>query len=379
MTDGQAGKGNVWLARLVKAMTLVVIATAGAVAWLWLGGSAPTQSSDYVLACVAGADNSALNLYLMDEHGRELAHLADAEAYHVPLAWSPDGKRLATARFGGRDAGLYLVEWENGEPREQQLIAASGFLPSGAAWSADGGRLAVLGSPTQGGAGASSMLAVCAMPAASCQANPLPIRSFEAGGGLSWTPDGAALIFTGIVTTEEPPSAQGLFAPLRYEVATGALQRMALNGLSATVSAQGLIAYVTVPPEAPGIWTMGAGGTPPNLLGELDTQGSWSSGLAWSPDGNLLASLTDDDGFSTLAIWSPREGLLAEYPAPYEERHGAFSPAWSPDGRFVSYTLYAGDAGSSLVIVDVTTGTTDMWPLEPGMLRGYALWRPGAG
>jgi Tol biopolymer transport system component len=375
--DGQASKGNVWLARLVLAMAAVVVATAGAVAWLWLGGSAPAQSSDYVLACVAGADSAANNLYLMDEHGRELAEVGDAEAYYLPLAWSPDGERLVTGRLGGRDAGLYLVEWEDGEPREQQLMAALGFLPAGAAWSPDGRRLAVLGSPTQGGAGASSVLAMCEMPDLSCQAKPLPVQSFEMGGVLSWTPDGSALIFSGMVMPEDPATSLVLFAPLRYEVATGALQRMALNGLSATVSAQGLIAYVTVPPEAPGIWTMSAGGTPPNLLGELDTQGSWSSNLSWSPDGNLLASLTDDDGSSTLGIWSPREGLLAEYPAPYEERHASYLLAWSPDGRFVSYTLYAGESGTTLVIVDVSTGATDMWPLEPGLLRGHALWRPG--
>ena len=79
-----------------------------------------------------------VNLYSREADGTELRQLATGPLLHSPPRWSPDGERIAYAKFSERfrDPGIYVVE--AGGEDERRLTDAV----SGPTWSPDGSRIA---------------------------------------------------------------------------------------------------------------------------------------------------------------------------------------------------------------------------------------------
>lgn len=112
-----------------------------------------------------------------------------------------------------------------------------------------------------------------------------------------------------------------------------------------------------------GVWVVPArGGTPRQIA-------SIGSRPAWSPDGKRLVFQSDEhtdaspSGFnaqvgSTLLIAHADGSAARPLTQAGAPLGGHSSPAWSPDGRFVTFTVFEGGPDNGLWIVDVPSGET---------------------
>jgi Tol biopolymer transport system component len=130
----------------------------------------------------------------------------------APLAWSPDGRRLAAAAF---PTALELVDVETGARR--QLAALEGCCTNGAAWSPDGTRLAVIQSAAD-----ASRVELVRVDGSGSDSLPLRAAGSPAGevarGPVWWTPDGGALVYGA--------SAGNDYAVYRLDLATRGVTRV---------------------------------------------------------------------------------------------------------------------------------------------------------
>lgn len=122
-----------------------------------------------------------------------------------------------------------------------------------------------------------------------------------------------------------------------------------------------------------GIWLIPARGGLPR---QLATEGSHP---AWSPDGTAIAFQSDEHPEVTPSGWGALTGstlwrvdVSGAPPAPLTVRGqpagGHASPAWSPDGRFVAFTVFDGGPQNGVWVLDVGAGAT-----RP-LVRGSGLY-----
>jgi Tol biopolymer transport system component/DNA-binding winged helix-turn-helix (wHTH) protein len=116
-----------------------------------------------------------------------------------------------------------------------------------------------------------------------------------------------------------------------------------------------------------GIWVMPSRGGTPRQISQFGAR------PAWSPDGSKIAFQTDEhgdiapNGFTAQAgstIWiasadgsNARAITTATSPA-----GGHASPAWSPDARFIAFTVFDSGAANGVWITSLESGQT--WPLD---------------
>jgi Tol biopolymer transport system component/DNA-binding winged helix-turn-helix (wHTH) protein len=116
-----------------------------------------------------------------------------------------------------------------------------------------------------------------------------------------------------------------------------------------------------------GVWVMPSRGGTPKQISQFGAR------PAWSPDGARIAFQTDElgdiapNGFSAQVgstIWiadadgrNARQLTSATSPA-----GGHASPAWSPDGRFIAFTVFDSGSDNGVWIASLESGAT--WPLD---------------
>jgi len=329
-----------WLARAVLWAAGLVAATAIAVAGLWLwrptpaaGGSAQSAAG-YTLAYIGSVSGEGVDLYLADAAGERVTRLTETIADESWPAWSPDGRHVGM-----------IARPPAGEGRLQPAV----------------------------------LLTVCEAATGALEAQEVGVEEEPTGLECppAWTPDGRAVVFSGPSLAE---SRDGVLAPLRLELATGALTQLTFGGQFAAVSARGMVACLGVPPAGSQIWTVNAAGGARQRVGERLGPEVWCWGLAWSPDGRRLASIEGGGDASFLVIRTPEEGIVAEYATPLEGRHTVLYPAWSADGRYVAYMALTDLEGplpdGTLVVADTEADAIAAWPAAPGALRAFPSWRP---
>jgi WD40 repeat protein len=260
--------------------------------------------------------------YLWRSHHDESAVLQGHEAPVISVAFSPDGKLLAS---GSRDTTIKL--WEAGTGKLLDTLQGHAGFVSSVVFSPDGKLLASGGDDKT-------------------------IKLWEVGTGkllntlqghagfvssVAFSPDGKVLVSGSRDTTIK-----------LWEVSSGKL----LNTLQGHA---GFVSSVVFSPDgkllASGgddktikLWEVSSG----KLLNTLQGHEDSVSSVAFSPDGKVLASAGDD---KTIKLWEVSSGKLLNTLQGHED--SVYSVVFSPDGKL----LASGGYDKTIKLWEVSTGT----------------------
>jgi len=303
---------------------------------------------DGVEACLTagGADpNSALDdgttpllVATRRHHGGVVRALIDAgatverlEGHEGPVtsvAWSPDGRRVAT---GSWDNTARIWDATTGEV-VRALEGHQGYVES-VAWSPDGRRVATGSWDNTARIWDATTGEV--------------VRALEGRGywvnSVAWSPDGRRVAMGSWDKTARI-----------WDATTGELVR-ALEGhgglvLSVAWSPDGRRVATGSIDNTARIWDATTG----ELVRALEGHGGTVRSVAWSPDGTRVATGTDNN---TARIWDATTGEVVR--ALEGRGYWVNSVAWSPDGRRVA----TGSGDYTARIWDATTGTVARTPV----------------
>jgi WD40 repeat protein len=241
--------------------------------------------------------------------------------YVLSVAWSPDGKTLAS---GSRDHAIKLWDGPSGQLL-RTLRGHSDYVLS-VAWSADGRTLA----------SGSEDHTVKLWDGASGQLLRTLGGHSESVTSVAWSPNGKTLA-----------SGSADHTVKLWDGASGQLLRT-LSGHSATVesvawSADGKTLATGSKDNTIGLWDASGGQLLRTLGGHSDSVYS----VAWSSDGKTLASGSADN---TIKLWDASRGELLRTLFGHSEY--VYSVAWRRDGK----TLASGSADDTIKLWDTSKG-----------------------
>jgi Tol biopolymer transport system component len=254
-------------------------------------------------------------------------------------AWSPDGKRIAVPTKNGID----LLSTTGGVARHlstppsiDRIGRSSGSRLS---WSDQGRRLHFLSraspSPQNG-------VAACTVGVSGGRQHcvPLDVPVF----GATWAPGGWPLVFIPNATAYTPKGRVGPKPDLWRLDNAQATPRRILAGrgeeLDPIFSPDGhRILFTRFLKGRAGLWIVDANGADPHLLADgLDVLGT-----SWSPNGQqvAIAAATHKGGDRIRLYVVPADGGRLCQASREEILPGP--PAWTPDGRWITYSNYSGE------------------------------------
>jgi Tol biopolymer transport system component len=336
------------------------------------------------------------NIWTISADGKTLRQLTQGPFDHREPRFSPDGQSIAFSSDASGSYGIYVLDLVTGKVTTWADTSAEEYEP---AWSPDGKRIAYV-------------LGGTAIVAADGKGNVQTIATAPAGAQLhapAWSPDGSAVYYVEIsnATSRLMLNGQPVFTgeevfPFRIAwlpdgaylySADGEIRRRSPGGRKAeTIPFTAGVAVATpsyrkrrrdfdstAPQQVKGIgspvlspdggsvafralndiWTMRTGQRPVPLTGDH----FWKSDPAWSPDGRYLSYSSDRGG--TLDIWlrdlaTGQDRQLTNLPDA-----AAVSGTWSHDGSMLAFLDQAGN----VYTVEVATGNVrkifgPLW--EPG-------------
>jgi WD40 repeat protein/transcriptional regulator with XRE-family HTH domain len=277
------------------------------------------------------------------------------DGFVYDVAFSPDGKLLATADIHG-----YVRLWN---PATQRAVGAPIAADtdvegvSSMSFSPDGKLLATAGVDGT----------VRLWNPATGQATGAPLPDVTSGGlnGVAFSPDGKLLATAdsaGYLRLWNPATRQAVGAPL-LAVTNGGLNGVAFSPggkLLATAGVDGTVQLWNPATRRP------VGAPLPAATGSQ----ARVNGVAFSPDGKLLAT-ADEDG--TVRLWNPATRRLVGAPLPAETGPGDYvnEVAFSPDGKL----LASADADGTVRLWNPATRQAPRAPLPlvTGGVNGVAF------
>jgi len=249
------------------------------------------------------------DIYTMPVGGKPVNITKDA-ALDTDPAWSPDGTQLAySSDKDSEHLQLWIRDMKTGQSRQVTHMTTQ---PQGAAWSADGKRIAFFNVDGMWRVAEMSVLDVDTGTVTKIH------DSLPQPGAPTWGPDGRHVALAGI-------------APLtrRFREGTNQVLTIATDG----VNKDKFFA-------------------PTTMLG-IDSRGG--GGPAWSPDGTKMAAIYE----GTLAVWPVSAAGEPLGPPRHVTSESAHAPSWQGDSRHILYQSL-----DKLRIVDIETGETRTIPLD---------------
>jgi dipeptidyl aminopeptidase/acylaminoacyl peptidase len=292
--------------------------------------------------------------------GREILSLKGHTSRIMSVAWSPDGKRLAT---GSGDATARV--WDATTAREPLVLKGHTAAVSSVAWSPDGSRLAT----------GSWDREVRVWDAESGRRLLTLDGQMDAVLSIAWSPDGKRLATGGRDRTARVWDADtgGEILPLKGHAAEVWSVAWSPDGSRLATGSQDGTALV---------WDAAGGGEPLPLKGHAGGVIS----VAWSRDGKRLATGSWD---RTAKVWDAKEGR--ELLTLKGQGGRVMSVAWSPDGTRLATASQDGTtrlrdaAGTEVVerwarqdraMVDLLARNVFRGPRAQGFLRDWVLLLP---
>jgi len=225
---------------------------------------------------------SGCEIYVIHADGTGLRQLTDG----LDPAWSPDGKRVAFARWGGQSPGIYLID---GDGKNETQVFGSEMAKS-PVWSPDGKRLAISYKHGEDNSGrARWKLGVIRVQ----DQHFSEVLCWDYSFSPTWAPDGNVIAYYyisyGIFLTSEDGSIGG--------------------------QTYGLHEYALI----------------------LDTD---ATSPAWSPDGTQIAYMYDEREPAEIYLMNPRgenRTKLTDTPPLADRSASSVAPDWSPDGTKIAF------------------------------------------
>jgi WD40 repeat protein/tRNA A-37 threonylcarbamoyl transferase component Bud32 len=260
------------------------------------------------------------------------------------VAWSPDGKLLASAGF---DHTVQI--WDAASGTRLHTYASHTDTVNSIAWSPDGRRLA----------SASADQTVQVWDATSGQTQ-LTYRGHTAAvNSIAWSPDGRRLASASEDWTVQVWDATSGQSQLTYHGHTNIV-------FSVAWSPDGRRLASGSDDGSTQVWDATSGQTQLTYRGHMGPVES----VAWSPDGRHLASGSDD---RTVQVWGATSG---EALLTYRGHTAAVnSIAWSPDGR----RLASASADQTVQVWDGTSGVTLLIYTGHTAAVNSVAWSPDGG
>jgi Tol biopolymer transport system component len=357
----------------------------------------PDWSPDSATIAFQSYRDGTFNIWLIRPDGSGLRQLTHGPVDHREPRFSPDGARIAFSSDRSGSYGIHVLDLANGAVTAVSDSAAEEYEP---AWSPDGSRIAFVVANTR--------IDVVDL-ATGVRTTAVSVPAGQVLHGPAWTPDGAELLYNVVLNGRSELWRNGAVEVTGEEVfpfrvswrssrefvytADGRIRRRTLGG--GRPHEIGFIAPVTLatahyrkrhrefdsvmprpvvgigsPVLSPDgeriafralndIWTMTIGRSPQPL-----TRDSWwKSNPAWSPDGRYLSYSTDRGG--KLDIWLRDLRTGQDRQLTNLAGAAAVSGSWSADSSHLAFL----DQTGALYTVEVASGDVrKIYPatFEPG-------------
>jgi Tol biopolymer transport system component len=284
----------------------------------------PIDSTSGRIAFVTERLGTGGFVYVANADGSGLRQLPGDQAHYMRPRWSPDGRRIAVARWelGSTTTSIFVIDVDG---QSSMTRLTSGMDP---AWSPDGRRIAFSAAGSN-----ASVTGIYVMDADGLNAQRLtdPNDPAQCSQGSSasdfapdWSPDGTKIVFEHRIHINDD------------------------GGVDCGLDGWGYIAQIFV---------VNADGTGLRRL-RSTTSMEGETGPTWSPDGRFIAysmlfngglKVIDSEGATSPASVSPQDAPVGF----------SMSPAWSPDGTRLLF-LRVSPPNNRMAIVDVASGTTQV-------------------
>ena len=319
----------------------------------------PHWSPDGSEIVYADIDDMTCSLFSVSPEGGPSRKLADCDKYDGDsMGWSPDGATLAMKAPDSK--GIDLLTLASGGVRHFTEVPPTEQIDTDPAFSPDGTLLAFVRWHASGVAN------VYVVPVSGGQPKRLTFDNLKVEG-LSWEPDSRHLVFSS--------NRGGPFGLWRVDIDGNPAQRVPQAGRSAYTPVlsrdgrqlvyeewTGATNIFSVDPAAP------AADAAPITF---STRMNWNPAV--SPDGKWLAFTSDRSGSSEIWV-SDRKGdnalKLTAFGGPYTS-----GPAWSPDGQHLVFDSPAVDGNFDIYEVDAQGGTVKRLTTAPAVDR-FAHFSP---
>jgi Tol biopolymer transport system component len=375
-----SARGGIWIVPARGGTPRQVAVTGSQPAWSPDGRRIAFQSDEHadVSPSAHGAQSGSIIKVVEAEGGtvRDVTRAGQPTGGHASPRWTPDGRWLVFPVFdAGRDKGIAVVEVQNGQTRllhHGEGLFELAMAPDGSALYAAGGEALITRLPFDASRG------TVAGPA-----EIIPVAGVQGARGLSMSPDGTRLAFSGIALNSQiwvqPVTTEGAAAGPPRPLTTDTGRRTSMAAVSPDGSRVAFMSSRRGQP--PNVWVTRVDGSE---RVQISAEGSVNGDPRWLPDGRRIAYRSSrGDGFG---IWvadvdTRREERLLDAAVARGSRDPALTGhlaelALSPSMSRIAFSLVVPPSSQRQLFVTSVPEFAPRAITDGSSWIGYPAWSP---